>query len=225
MILNFFIVLVISIFHLVRAKTTLEVDVREKTRALLSELRLTGNNSENEIQVVYAGKELKAKGVNDGDALISVDGVDVVPTIGFSDWIEGLGETQTQGVGVFPLVQADTIGGEGPTTTDDGFPLKGFIRVQVVPLGDATTLGFSRSGGTTYLHHEEYPKTVVAEGEADYGQVHFLNVTFPQMLTGAYLILCFYHSAEEKPFQKESGIAKRQDDEAAISRNYKQRGG
>ncbi len=201
MILNFIIILVSFIFHLVRAKTTLEIDVREKARALLSELRITGNNSEKGIQVVYAGKELKAEGVSDGDALVSVDGVDVVPTIGFSDWIEGLGETQTGSMGVFPLVLGDTIGGEGPTTTDNGFPLKGFIRVQVVPLGDATTLGFSLSGERTYLHHEEYPKIVPAEGEADYEQVHFFISAFSQILTGAYLILCFYHSAEETPFQ------------------------
>ncbi len=176
MTLNFVIILVILIFHLVRAETTTaEINVREKARAILSELRLTGNNSENNIQVVYAGKELKAKGVSDGDALVSMNGVDIVPAIGFGDWLEGLGETQTGRVGGFPLVQSDTIGENGRTTTDNGFLLKGFVRVQVVPLGDVTTLGFSLSGGATYLHHEERPTTVAAEGESDYEQVHFYS--------------------------------------------------
>ncbi len=179
MILNSFVIILVifSVFRLVRGKT-LEVDVSEKASELLSELRLAGNNSGKGIQVVYAGKDLKARGVSDGDILISVDGVDAVPSISFSTWIDGLGENQTGGVGVFPLVDVDTIG-EGPITTD-GFLLKGFLRIQVIPLGDAATLQFSRP--STYLQ-EEYPNAEAKE-EKHYKQVHFSStvIIFPQII-------------------------------------------
>ncbi len=179
---SFFILvfLVFLVFHLVRAKT-FQVDVREKARELLSELRLTVNNSGKGIQVAYAGKELKDRGVSDGDVLVSVNGVDAVPSVSFSAWIEGLGETQTGGVGVFPLVEVDDTIGEGPTI-NDGYPLKGFLRIQVVPLSDATILGFSRSG--TYPH-EEHPKA-----EADYEQVCcILLLIFFRKLTAISVIV------------------------------------
>ncbi len=210
MIRNSFFILVFLVFHVVRAKT-LQVDVREKAQELLSELRLTVNNSGKGIQVAYAGKELKARGVSNGDYLVSVNGVNAVPSVSLSAWIEGLGETRTGGVGVLPLVEVDDTIGEGPTVTD-GYPLNGFIRIEVVPLSDATILSFSCSG--TYPHEEHL------KAEADNEQVVccILLLLFFHELTDISTI-AFFHSAG-KNFKKEPGFTKRQNDEAG-ARNSK----